>query len=91
MYAYVQPLVKDESHKSFEKEYLRVKNVLFGLLDSPVKYTQHIGGTRHFNYETEPILDVLVGVDNLHDITALDEKRLNLLVFIDYTTLIKRK
>ena len=25
MYAYVQPLVKDESHKSFEKEYLRVK------------------------------------------------------------------
>ena len=77
MYAYVQPLVKDESHKSFEKEYLRVKNVLFGLLDSPVKYTQHIGGTRHFNYETEPILDVLVGADNLHDITALDEKRLN--------------
>ncbi|HCG74932.1 MULTISPECIES: GrpB family protein [Staphylococcus] len=77
MYAYVQPLVKNESHKSFEKEYLRVKNILFGLLDSPVKYTQHIGGTRHFNYETEPILDVLVGVDNLHDITALDEKRLN--------------
>ena len=89
MYAYVQPLVKDESHKSFEKEYLRVKNVLFGLLDSPVKYTQHIGGTRHFNYETEPILDVLVGVDNLHDITALDEKRLNYAGFIDYTTLIK--
>ena len=77
MYAYVQPLVKDESLKSFEKEYLRIKNILFGLLDSPVKYTQHIGGTRHFNYETEPILDVLVGVDNLHDITALDEKRLN--------------
>lgn len=62
---------------------------MFGLLDSPVKYTQHIGGTRHFNYETEPILDVLVGVDNLHDITALDEKRLNYAGFIDYTTLIK--
>ena len=63
---------------------------MFGLLDSPVKYTQHIGGTRHFNYETEPILDVLVGVDNLHDITALDEKRLNYAGFIDYTTLIKK-
>ncbi|MEJ7535293.1 GrpB family protein, partial [Staphylococcus hominis] len=33
--------------------------------------------TSHFNYVTEPILDILVGVDNLHDITALDEKRLN--------------
>ena len=47
------------------------------MLDSPVKYTQHIGGTRHFNYDTEPIIDILVGVNNLHDITSLDEKRLN--------------
>lgn len=77
MHTYVQPLVKDASNQQFAKEYLRVKNILFNLLDSPVKYTQHIGGTRHFNYETEPILDVLVGVNNLHDITALDEKRLN--------------
>lgn len=47
------------------------------MLDSPVKYTQHIGGTHHFNYDTEPIIDILVGVNNLHDITSLDEKRLN--------------
>ena len=77
MYTYVQPLVKEDLNESFAKEYQNVKNILFNLLDSPVKYTQHIGGTRHFNYATEPILDVLVGVNNLHDITALDEKRLN--------------
>ena len=51
------------------------------MLDSPVKFAQHIGGTSHFNYATEPILDVLVGVNNLHDITTLDEKRLNYLGF----------
>lgn len=28
-------------------------------------------------YPTEPILDILVGVNNLHDVTSLDEKRLN--------------
>ena len=77
MYSYVQPLVKEDLNESFAKEYQNVKDILFNLLDSPVKYTQHIGGTRHFNYATEPILDVLVGVNNLHDITALDEKRLN--------------
>ncbi|WP_256075359.1 PfkB family carbohydrate kinase, partial [Staphylococcus aureus] len=32
----------------------------------------------HFKYSTEPILDILVGVENLHDITSLDEKRLNI-------------
>ena len=58
-------------------EYNKVKDVLFTILDSPIKYTQHIGGTCHFNYQTEPILDILVGVNNLHDITSLDEKRLN--------------
>lgn len=50
MYTYVQPLVKEDLNESFAKEYQNVKNILFNLLDSPVKYTQHIGGTRHFNY-----------------------------------------
>ena len=63
--------------KQFTYEYNKVKDVLFTILDSPIKYTQHIGGTCHFNYQTEPILDILVGVNNLHDITSLDEKRLN--------------
>ncbi|WP_460413964.1 GrpB family protein, partial [Staphylococcus aureus] len=46
------------------------RQLLFNLLDSPVKYTKHIGGTHHFKYSTEPILDILVGVENLHDITS---------------------
>ena len=77
MYANVQPFIKKESMKQFTYEYNKVKDVLFTILDSPIKYTQHIGGTCHFNYQTEPILDILVGVNNLHDITSLDEKRLN--------------
>lgn len=77
MYANVQPFIKKDSVKQFTYEYNKVKDVLFTILDSPIKYTQHIGGTCHFNYQTEPILDILVGVNNLHDITSPDEKRLN--------------
>ena len=65
MYANVQPFIKNESVKQFTYEYNKVKDVLFTILDSPIKYTQHIGGTCHFNYQTEPILDILVGVNNL--------------------------
>src|SRR5699024_10293117 len=49
---------------------------LFNLLDTPIRSTHHIGETSHFNYPTEPILDILAGVNHLHDITSLGEKRL---------------
>ncbi|HAR6881553.1 TPA: GrpB family protein, partial [Staphylococcus aureus] len=65
----------------FQSQYTEIESLLFNLLDSPVKYTKHIGGTHHFKYSTEPILDILVGVENLHDITSLDEKRLNYVGF----------
>ncbi|MDK7114522.1 GrpB family protein [Staphylococcus pettenkoferi] len=77
MYSAIQPFIKADSEHHFKSEYEELRHLLFNLLDSPVKSTHHIGGTSHFNYPTEPILDILVGVDNLHDITALDEKRLN--------------
>lgn len=78
MYTKTQPLISDVNllvvyHNLFEDYH----NLLFGLLDTPVKAVHHIGGTAHFKYPTEPILDILVGVNNLHDITSLDEKRLN--------------
>ncbi|MCS4486406.1 GrpB family protein [Staphylococcus americanisciuri] len=77
MYPHVQPFITQPSKKFYTQQYLHYRTLLYELLDSPVKSTQHIGGTQHFNYPTEPILDILVGVDNLHDITSLDEKRLN--------------
>ena len=77
MYSNVQPLITLSNNPDFKQQYKEIQAVLFNLLDSPVKSTYHIGGTSHFNYATEPILDILVGVNNLHDITALDEKRLN--------------
>ncbi|MCU5745823.1 GrpB family protein [Staphylococcus sp. SQ8-PEA] len=77
MYSKVQNFISHDTNHQFAKQYEELRKLLFNLLDSPVKTTQHIGGTKHFNYPTEPILDILVGVDNLHDITSLDEKRLN--------------
>lgn len=77
MYRHVQPFTVKPETSHFEQEYATYREILFNLLDTPIKTTQHIGGTKHFNYPTEPILDILVGVDNLHDITSLDEKRLN--------------
>jgi GrpB-like predicted nucleotidyltransferase (UPF0157 family) len=77
MYSNVQPLITASNNPDFKRQYKEIQAVLFNLLDSPVKSTYHIGGTSHFSYPTEPVLDILVGVNNLHDITALDEKRLN--------------
>lgn len=77
MYSKVQPLITASNNPDFKRQYKEIQAVLFNLLDSPVKSTYHIGGTSHFSYPTEPVLDILVGVNNLHDITALDEKRLN--------------
>ncbi|MCJ1656914.1 GrpB family protein [Staphylococcus sp. NRL 16/872] len=81
MYSTVQPFVDYQTTQYYETLYENTKTLLFDLLDSPVQFTQHIGGTKHFNYATEPILDILVGVNNLHDITSLDEKRLNYVGF----------
>lgn len=77
MYSTVQPFIISDSEATYHQCYNHIARTLKQLLDTPVKTTYHIGGTRHFNYQTEPILDILVGVNNLHDITALDEKRLN--------------
>ncbi len=77
MHSDVQPFINEDIHQTFIKQYQMLRHKLLSLSDTPVKTTHHIGGTSHFNYPTEPILDVLVGVNNLHDITALDEKRLN--------------
>lgn len=81
MYSTVQPFEQGSSTTDYVELYQTTKTLLLNLLDSPVQFTQHIGGTRHFNYDTEPILDILVGVNNLHDITTLDEKRLNYVGF----------
>lgn len=77
MYSQVQNFIIEDKTIDFAKQFEKLSTALFNLLDTPVKSTHHIGGTKHFNYPTEPILDILVGVNNLHDITSLDEKRLN--------------
>ncbi|MBO1198776.1 GrpB family protein [Staphylococcus simiae] len=81
MYSNIQPFITTQLNINYNQQYNLIKSTLLNLLDSPVQFTKHIGGTRHFNYATEPILDILVGVNNLHDITALDEKRLNYVGF----------
>lgn len=78
MYSKTQPLITDRhALQNYQQQFQALSDLLLGLLNTPVKTVHHIGGTAHFNYPTEPILDLLVGVTNLHDITSLDEKRLN--------------
>lgn len=86
MYSNVQPFINSDLTNCFQSQYTEIESLLFNLLDSPVKYTKHIGGTHHFKYSTEPILDILVGVENLHDITSLDEKRLNYVGFLSFAS-----
>lgn len=73
MYSRVQLFITEDNNNHFTQRYKYLKNVLFNLLKS----TPHIGGTRHFMHPTKPILDILVGINNLYDVTSLDEKRLN--------------
>lgn len=61
MYSRIQLFITEDNNNHFTQRYNYLKNVLFNLLDTPVKSTHHIGGTRHFMYPTKPILDILVG------------------------------
>ncbi|WP_324288673.1 GrpB family protein [Staphylococcus nepalensis] len=76
MHSNVQLFIKDDVQQNFIKQYEALSHKLFNLLDTSIRSTHHIGGTSHFNYPTEPILDILSGVNHLHDITSLGEKRL---------------
>ena len=79
MYANVQPFIKKESMKQFTYEYNKVKDVLFTILDSPIKYTQHIGGTCHFNYQAE----ILTSHELVNQITHLENliQQADLIIF----------
>lgn len=72
-----QPFIQLQSSDDFKPNFDRIQQLLVDLLDTPVKDVYHIGGTKQTRYATEPIVDVLVTVQSLHDITSLDEKRLN--------------
>nr|WP_263314018.1 GrpB family protein [Mammaliicoccus sp. Marseille-Q6498] len=72
-----QPFIQLQSSEDFKSNFFKIQQLLTDLLDTPVKDVYHIGGTKQTNYTTEPIVDVLVTVKSLHDITSLDEKRLN--------------
>ncbi|GGI39261.1 GrpB family protein [Mammaliicoccus stepanovicii] len=72
-----QSFIQLQSSDDFKPNYINIQQLLIHLLDTPVQNVYHIGGTKQTYYETEPIVDVLVTVKSLHDITSLDEKRLN--------------
>lgn len=72
-----QPFIQLQSTEKFKAKYIKIQQLLVNLLDTPVQDVYHIDGTKQTHYTTEPILDVFVTVRSLHDITSLDEKRLN--------------
>lgn len=77
MQKYPQPFITLETKEDFADHFKEIRHLLIELLNSPVTDVYHIGGTKQTTYLTEPILNVLVIVNSLHDITSLDEKRLN--------------
>ncbi|MBF0714230.1 GrpB family protein [Gemella sp. GH3] len=65
------------SNKEFQKIfYSEIKNIK-SIPKLPDCEFIHIGSTAFQNSIGEKIVDILVVVDNLHDITTFDEKRLN--------------
>lgn len=68
----------NHSPDSYVSAYEIIQHRLLNLLDSPVIKTYHIGSTAIKGAYTSGIIDILVIVNRLHDITTLDEKRLNL-------------
>ncbi|MDT0754531.1 GrpB family protein [Mammaliicoccus sciuri] len=72
-----QPFIQLQSSDDFKLNFESIQQLLIHLLDTPVIDVFHTGGTKQTQYVTEPIVDVLVTVKSLHDITSLDEKRLN--------------
>lgn len=53
------------------------KNKIIEIPNMPICEFDHIGSTAFSNSYGEEILDILVVVKNLHEITSFDEKRLN--------------
>jgi len=68
----------NHSPDHYASEYKIIQQTLLNLLDSPVIKTYHIGSTAIKGANTSGIIDILVIVKRLHEITTLDEKRLNL-------------
>ena len=79
-----QPFIQLQSSDDFKLNFESIQQLLIHLLDTPVIDVFHIGGTKQTQYVTEPIVDVLVTVKSLHDITSLDEKDSIITAYIDY-------
>lgn len=67
-----QKIIENYTEK-FNEEVQKIKNIP----KIPKFTTLHIGSTSIKNSVGEDILDILLVVDNLHEITNFDEKRLN--------------
>ncbi|WP_164993391.1 GrpB family protein [Macrococcus sp. DPC7161] len=78
--SYVTPL-NDGVYQDFKILYHQIDKILMNLLDTPVIKTYHVGSTAIKGSQSSHILDVLVVVKSLHQMTTLDEKRLNLQSF----------
>lgn len=70
-------LITKNYNEKFSKEIINIKNIY----KLPYCEFLHIGSTALKNSYGEEIIDVLVTVNNLHDITNFDEKRFNLLKY----------
>lgn len=58
-------------------DFLKQCQILTSIPDMPICSIHHIGSTAHAQLKGRPIIDILIGLKTLHDVTNLDEKRIN--------------
>lgn len=71
--------VKYETHDTEQcyQDFLQQCQLLKNIPDMPICSMHHIGSTAHETLQGRPIVDILIGLKTLHDVTNLDEKRMN--------------
>lgn len=59
------------------QDFLNQYQILSAIPNMPICSMHHIGSTADENLQGRPIIDILIGLKTLHDVTNLDEKRMN--------------
>lgn len=70
-------LQSNDSYDQYHQQFIEQCNLLMNIPDMPICTMHHIGATAHQTFIGRPIVDILVGLKTLHDVTNLDEKRMN--------------
>lgn len=70
-------IIEPHDVQSCYQDFLHQCQILQQIPEMPICSIHHIGSTAHDNLQGRAIIDILIGLKTLHDVTNLDEKRMN--------------